>query len=87
MTVAMDILDVVLLTFSVVLVVAAVAVIGPFIQFLERIAEKRGHPQAAVAGSPGVVIGGLLWLVAKIWTFLNMVSNVSTGSPDQETRR
>jgi len=41
-----------------------------------KIAEKRGHPQAAaitVAGWLGLVTG-VLWLVALIWAFLKPIS-------------
>jgi hypothetical protein len=71
--------------FAVLLVVAVVAVVT-LGQLPGRIAERRGHPQAAainVTSWLGVATFGLLWPVALIWAFLKPVA---AGPPPVESR-
>jgi hypothetical protein len=75
-----DIFDIIAFVVFVVLIVAVVIIVVSLGQLPGRIAEKRGHPQAAainVASWLGLATGGLLWVIALIWAFLKPVSIVS----------
>jgi hypothetical protein len=70
--------------FGVLLVVAVILVVTVG-QLPGRIAQKRGHPQAAaitVAGWLGVATLGLLWPLALIWAFLKPLPVVPSGSTE-----
>jgi hypothetical protein len=77
-----DVFDIMAFVVFAVLVLVAVIIIVLLGQLPGRIAQKRGHPQAAainVAGWLGLATGGVLWLGAMIWAFLRPVSIVTTG--------
>src|SRR5262245_54619960 len=68
-----DILDFLAFFFLGVLLVAAVVIVVTLGSLPGRVAQKRGHPQAAainVAGWLGLATGGILWPLALIWAFL-----------------
>ena len=68
-----------------VLLAVVVIIVVTLGQIPGRIAQKRGHPQAAtinVAGWLGVATLGLLWPVALIWAFLKPISAVPSGSAE-----
>jgi len=70
-----------------VLLVVAVVVVVTLGQLPGRIAQKRGHPQAAainVTSWLGVATLGLLWPLALIWAFLTPLSVGTAGSTDHK---
>lgn len=77
-----------ILAFIVFAVLIAVAVILVVLlgQLPGRIAQKRGHPQAAainVAGWLGLATLGILWPIAFIWAFLKPISFTTTKQEDR----
>jgi hypothetical protein len=75
-----DIFDIIAFVVFAVLIVAVVIIVVSLGQLPGRIAEKRGHPQAAainVASWLGLATGGVLWVIALIWAFLKPVSIVA----------
>jgi hypothetical protein len=74
-----DIFDIIAFVVFAVLLLVAVIMVVTLGQLPGRIAQKRGHPQAAaisVAGWLGIATLGLLWPVALIWAFLKPISVV-----------
>lgn len=72
-----DVFDIMAFVVFAVLLVTAVIIIVLLGQLPGRVAQKRGHPQAAainVAGWLGLATGGVLWLVAIIWAFMRPVA-------------
>ncbi len=72
-----DVFDVMAFVVFAVLLLVTVIVVVTLGQLPGRIAQKRGHPQAAainVASWLGVATLGLLWPLALTWAFLNPVS-------------
>ena len=70
----MDVFDVMALVVFAVLLIATVIIAVSLGQLPGRIAEKRGHPQAAainVASWLGLATLGLLWPLTLIWAFMN----------------
>jgi Protein of unknown function (DUF3302) len=68
-----DIFDVMVFAVFAVLISVAVIIIVTLGQLPGQIATKRGHPQAAainVAAWLGIATGGILWLIALIWAFM-----------------
>jgi Protein of unknown function (DUF3302) len=68
-----DAFDIIAFVVFAVLLAVGVIIIVSLGQLPGRIAEMRGHPQAAainVAGWLGVATMGLLWPIALIWAFL-----------------
>jgi hypothetical protein len=68
-----DVFDVMAFVVFGVLLAVAVIVLVSLGQLPGRIAEQRGHPQAAaikVTGWLGLATLGLLWPLALIWAFL-----------------
>ena len=75
-----DAFDIIAFVVFGVLIVAAVVIVVWLGQLPGRIAQKRGHPQAAAitaASWVGLATGGVLWLIAFIWAFLTPVSVVA----------
>jgi len=75
-----DIFDIIAFVVFAVLLLVAVIIVVTLGQLPGRIAQKRGHPQAAainVAGWLGIATLGLLWPVSLIWAFLKPLSVVS----------
>src|SRR6266852_7295161 len=81
-----DVFDIMaFVVFAVLLVVAVIVVVG-LGSLPGRIAQSRGHPQAAaidVASWLGMATLGLLWPIAFIWAFLKPLSP-APPSPSQE---
>jgi len=76
----MDAFDIIAFVVFGVLIVAAVVTVVWLGQLPGRIAQKRGHPQAAAitaASWVGLATGGVLWLIAFIWAFLTPVSVIA----------
>jgi Protein of unknown function (DUF3302) len=70
----MDVFDVMAFAVFAVLLIATVIIAVSLGQLPGRIAEKRGHSQAAainVASWLGLATLGLLWPLALIWAFTN----------------
>jgi Protein of unknown function (DUF3302) len=68
-----DVFDIFAFAVFAVLIAVAVIVVVTLGQLPGKIAQQRGHPQAAainVAGWLGVATLGLLWPLALIWAFL-----------------
>jgi hypothetical protein len=81
-----DAFDIMAFIVFAVMIAIAVIVVVTIGQLPGRIAQKRGHPQAAainVAGWIGVATFGFLWPLALIWAFLAPVSikSVSERQP------
>jgi hypothetical protein len=69
----MDALDIFAFVVFGIIIVAAVVIVVFLGSLPGKIAQQRGHPQAAainVAGWLGLATGGLLWPIALIWAFL-----------------
>jgi hypothetical protein len=68
-----DAFDIMAFVVFAVLLAVAVIIVVSLGQLPGRVAQRRGHPQAAaitVAGWLGVATLGLLWPLALIWAFL-----------------
>jgi len=79
-----DIFDIIAFAVFAILIAAALVVIVGMGVLPGRIAQRRGHPQAAainVAGWLGVATLGLLWPLALIWAF----TKPQIGSAPAET--
>jgi hypothetical protein len=75
-----DAFDIIAFVVFAVLLAVGVILVVTLGQLPGRIAQKRGHSQAAainVAGWLGVATLGLLWPLALVWAFLKPVSVVS----------
>ncbi len=85
-----DVFDILAFVVFAVLLAVAVIIVVTLGQLPGRIAQERGHPQAAainVASWLAVATLGLLWPLALIWAFLKPFSAVSSGSTEHKEPR
>lgn len=78
----LDVFDYIAFAVFALLLVVAVVLVVSLGQLPGRIAQKRGHPQAAainVTSWLGIATLGLLWPLALIWAFLNPFPVHSSG--------
>jgi hypothetical protein len=77
-----DIFDIMAFVVFAVLIAAGFVIVVGLGMLPGRIAQKRGHPQAAainVASWLGLATGGVLWLLALIWAFLRPAADPSAA--------
>jgi type VI protein secretion system component VasK len=85
-----DIFDIIAFGVFAILIAAAFVVIVGLGSLPGRIAQQRGHPQAAAITAMswlGLATGGILWLLAFVWAFMKPVAVPSdaTGSAKQQS--
>jgi hypothetical protein len=81
-----DALDIMAFAVFAVIITAMVIVLVTLGQLPGKIAERRGHPQAAAINAAGwlALVLPVLWPIALIWAFLRPIAPLSPSSNAHE---